>query len=339
MKNSGRHGGALNLEISSVILNGHTVFEGNVALAHNDGIGNGGAISAMYGTQLIISGVAVFTKNRADVDGGAIHASDTHITMKGGVNFTCNSAQNGGSMYFRSASSLALEENTALTSSYNHASISGGAIFHEDSSTLAQCTFDYNGNLVELPHCFLTLNGLKYGSHQQSIVSPYSIISTNDTADKDGSFLYGSLIDKCAVYILAARAETEWILLYEVIIQVNNQNKVHPLLGIVTNGSKPVSSKTYKLCFCANDWDFNCSEVKTIETQRGRTFQVSLLATAQLDNRTPTTVTAKNPENGRVKVKQTLQDISENCTTLTFTPLRKTKSLFCMLMVPVVTQD
>lgn len=182
--NQGVHSGGMRLEMSSTSFMGHTIFK------NNHGTSNGGAISGLYGTSVSISGTCLFTQNSAAADGGAVHISDSHMTMEGRVNFTSNSAVNGGVMYFRSGATLTLEYNTVLRFSFNHASMSGGAIYHRDSATLAQCKFEHRGNLVELPLCFLRLNGLTLND------VPYSILSYHNTAGAGGNFLFGGLIDK-----------------------------------------------------------------------------------------------------------------------------------------------
>lgn len=179
-KNVGNTGGGIGAEFSAISFTGFTLFEENAAHIH------GGAIAVMYRTTLLFSGVTSFINNRA-TDGAAIHghigielamhgvilfernnavgsggaifASETHVTLNDMVSFMSNSAQYGGAMYFENGVTMTLERNTTLHTSNNYATKYGGAIYHRDSITPSQCKFVMNekrrGMILTLPDCFL----------------------------------------------------------------------------------------------------------------------------------------------------------------------------------------
>ena len=304
--NVGVQGGGMKLQFSSVLLTDNTTFENNRAHV-------GGAIRGLYNATLSIGGVTIFTHNTADGGGGAIYATDTHIILSNVTYFMFNSAQHGGAMYFRTGAKLLLEPNTTLSSSHNHASEYGGVIYHEDNITPAQCNFNQflsNGEptdviIADLPGCFIEMKGISYNS------MPYSMLSSNDSAGKNGRFLYGGLIDKCQILIFEAPGGTTWTLLYPVISKVLRTNTRYN----ATNDL--MTSEVYQLCFCKSTLKLNCSEVRAIEVYRGQKFNVSLLALAQGGIVASTTVTAKSPR-ARLKPNQNLQAISNNCTTIGF---------------------
>ena len=185
--NTGRLGGAIQiLEESSISFEGYTVIDGNSATS-------GGAIYSVTG-KISFHGRVNLVNNIAD-DGGALYASGTNITIQVFCNtlFANNFARNGGAMYLRSRSTLSLQYHSTLTIYNNTASNYGGGIYHEDSVSPYQCTLPDNATestLELLPYCFL-----RYGYHpsHQFFISN----SSYNTAGRDGSTLFGGLLDKC----------------------------------------------------------------------------------------------------------------------------------------------
>lgn len=84
---------------SSLSFRNYTTFQSNRAIL-------GGAIYLTYETTLtFIIGFTLFTHNKADGDGGAMYALGTDIIISNDstMNFTYNSAENGGAIYLNSA--------------------------------------------------------------------------------------------------------------------------------------------------------------------------------------------------------------------------------------------
>ena len=145
-KNSGKFGGGLCFNNSKFNLKGRTLLAYNVAEIH------GGAVYSNDST-LSLNGDTLIYSNRAYANGGGLHAIDTRITLGTDIAFTSNWAQNGGAIWLE-ASSLTLKENATLTTSHNHASFYGGAVYHKDEPSVV-CS-----DSTERIHsdCFLAFN-------------------------------------------------------------------------------------------------------------------------------------------------------------------------------------
>ena len=117
-------GGAISLLDSNLIIHGGVLFEGNSA-------DTGGAIYAQryfHHASVELRNVR-FERNTALLNGRAVYADNTPISMTGTLQFVKNSAQRGGAMTFRSSSKLLLTEPLMTNFSENSATISGGVIF------------------------------------------------------------------------------------------------------------------------------------------------------------------------------------------------------------------
>ena len=347
-KNTGRIGGGISAKASTIAFTGVTKIEGNMAEVSGGAIsgnfktiysfsGNtsfrnnragffGGAIHGYIKIKLILSGVSLFENNTVDTEeetklynfggGGAIFASDTHISLKDTVNFTLNVAQNGGAMYFENGATLVLEPNTTLSTSYNSATKYGGAIYHTDGITPSQCTFLMRertpDTVLTLPNCFIDLKEIRL---DQSRV-PFAIHSSNDSAGMGGSFMYGGLMDKCRIFSLVPST------LYVNATEVKSDILYSVLMDYEVFKSKEtdvIASEVYILCFCVDNQEFNCSKVTSIETYRGQTFSVPLLALSQGDTITSTLLTAKLSRTARLELNQSTQALSQNCTNVAYT--------------------
>ena len=313
-RNVGELGGGIRAIDSSVFITGTAVFEENYA--SND---NGGAIF-MFTAHLNLNGIVLFESNEAFENGGAISAGDlSSITLSNQVTFISNTARDkGGAMYFDNGATITLNKNTTLTTSHNHALTYGGAIYHSDSLTSTQCEFEISVNdlaiMEKLPRCFFNFES---ESFRKGNPAPWAITSTNDSAGKDGGFLYGGLLDKCQASIYVKIRNMIQIVvdvLYSILM-------TYDILEIKSNDTaiaQPISSAPYVLCFCESNQEYNCSKVMHIETYRGRKFTVSLLTLAQGDYITSTPVRAELGSTARIKVDQTLQILLRNCTDLSY---------------------
>ena len=147
------YGGALQADLSTVDFKGDTLFSNNVR--HN---GNGGALHLLQGT-LFFNGPTLFLENSADENGGAIYTIGTDIYLQNLVELRSNKARkNGGGMYFDTGTTITLKrvyrkQTVLLQTSDNHANGAGGAIYHVDTPTPAQC--QHRPSIKSLPLCFL----------------------------------------------------------------------------------------------------------------------------------------------------------------------------------------
>ena len=200
-KNSGRDGGihtfdtgggAIRAMVSHIYFRGTTVIENNLSTLH------GGAVTLLMKSTISFSGNVLFRNNSAVIYGGAVFASDSTIILNNVfINFTNNSAENGGALYFENGAIVTVQHNVSLTTSLNQAAKYGGAIYHSDAITPPQCEHisqehTADDSLWTLPKCFIDF--VLVGNSTPLILS-----SVNDSAECDGDFLYGGLLDKCQV--------------------------------------------------------------------------------------------------------------------------------------------
>ena len=146
-----------------------------------------------------VEGPTLFLHNEAN-DGGALHAIGTAIEVKDRMNFTHNSAANGGAVFLAESVSINLSaqdcSHPMISSSFNSAKRRGGLIYHEDSVTNEQC--DYHGtddisttNGQTLPYCFLQI-----ATNTSSLFHNCSLINSHDdSAGIEASVLYGGMLD------------------------------------------------------------------------------------------------------------------------------------------------
>ena len=294
LRNVGMSGGGLSSKDSFLTFTGSTWFDGNTAQA-------GGAINSIQG-EIAFRSTVLFTNNTADSDGGAIYAEGSNILLKNRAEFCSNSALNGGAMYLSKAT-LTHTCSTMLNTSKNCAFEFGGAIYHEDSPTHAQCNFRANDSnrrndqFLPLPRCFL----------QSSTTGCYGHIqSYHDSAGKDGYFLYGGLLDKCRqnsgsqVFVLLKR-----LFDFKILTIIDPENTT----------VKSVSSEATKLHICRRNQEYQNNIYK--EVFRGQRFTVPLVALAQAKTLIATQVLAIT-HSSRVRLLQKTQALQEGCSDMTY---------------------
>ena len=291
--NTAKIGGGIKADRSNIHVSGKVALNRNSATY-------GGAINTLYGT-LSFQSPTQFTHNTADEDGGAMFAAGTLVEILKMVIFSYNTAKNGGAIFLENGASLIFSapinyklNSILLTSSFNYAHQDGGGIYYRDGPSISLCTYsDTNEGYVRLPDCFVQLNGFLP-----------KLYSENDTAEREGNFMFGGLMDRCHI---GKETGTWWI--------------DHGAISIHREfGSKPtkreISSKPYSFCVCAID----CieSEPMQVEVYRGQKFSVPLLAKMQFGN-TSTIVTAITSSTARLETYQTSQRLPDYCTPLSYT--------------------
>ena len=290
-RNTARIGGGIRADTSHILVTGDCSFTRNNATY-------GGAVNTLYGT-VYLQGPTQYTHNTADEDGGAIFAAGTVIQVLEEVNFSFNSARDGGAMFFENGASLNLRDldstndGPLLTSSFNFARQDGGVIYHRDSPSIFQCVYVSS---EKLPSCFLQFQDYDY-----SLAVPV-IISENDSAGKGGNFLFGGLMDRCTIKYFDGKF---WL--------NGGAISIYPyILPTKTD----ISSKPYSLCLCS--FSCNLSEIMQVEVYRGQKFIVPLLAKMQF-GATTTIVTAVTSSTARLETYQTSQPLPDYCAPLSYT--------------------
>ena len=303
LDNTGKLGGSIYSEGSSIIFTNNSLLQGNNASF-------GGGIYSVHGTLLLGGGYIVFLSNRADVDGGALYAINTDITLQKEVQFNYNSANRGGAMFFQQTTGLLFAVGFRLTADYNHADEYGGVIFHDDVATHVQCSYiPKNSSQTYLPYCFFRLQ-----TRVQFIFrSLLRIYTTNNTAGKEGDFLYGGLLDRCQMNFFSYRPPYDWLLTL-----LNAGIKDEKLPFPFESKSTIMTSQPYQLCFCENKLEYNCLESQTRCVYRGQKLMVSILALDQTESTVGTTIKAVISSNARILPSQDPQALPQDCYTLIY---------------------
>jgi predicted outer membrane repeat protein len=296
--NSGMLGGGIYSLNSSLSLS-YTRFVSNRALS-------GGAMYLFHGTMLF-SGATVFSTNSAERDGGALYAIGTNIHLHQTIEFTANSALNGGGVYLNIEATMTWSINTNYISSNNTALSYGGGIFHTDNPVPIQCRYDKNIEYSELPYCFMLFNETEQSIFLQNNTT---VVSSYDSAGLSGHFLYGGQLDRCQLHHLSQQ-----------VIQSSYQFlKIIRILRTDTRTQENIiASKPYYLCFCDGSSEGqSCIRSLDKVVYRGQSFTVSLLAIAQADSIVSTSVTAAVSSTARLKLLQSPQYVPPHCANLTF---------------------
>ena len=293
--NTGTEGGGIKVSTKSTQLyfTGSTVLYGNKA-------GLGGAIYSPFGTELTFSGDTLFSHNTADTNGGAIYSEYTNITfdLNSTLSFKWNTAENGGAMYLSSASFLTFNRIVTISMSYNHADKYGGGIYNDDIASAAQCSFKrseaVSKKLSELPYCFIRFtypikNTIKYNSTL--------IFSQNNSAGRDGSLIYGGLLDRCQIEI------------------INSLINIPKYFFKFQKAYREITSQPYRLCFCKNTIHRITCSPKSIEIFPGQRFHLSLIAFDQTRTSVTTEITAVSATS-RLNSDQSSQTLEPKCSKL-----------------------
>ena len=276
----------------------HLHVVGNCELARNNAT-YGGAMSTLYGT-VSLQGPTRFTHNTADEDGGAMFIDGTVIQILEEINFSFNLAKNGGAMFFENGASLNLSYHDhipLLTSSFNSARQLGGAIYYRDSPNNFQCAYSSNLDYNKLPNCFLQFQSYNYGL-------PALIVSRNDSAEREGDFMFGGLMDRCKLLSEYYSYST-----------INYAISINPDTQPTT---QEITSEPYSLCLCTVDCHTYFSRSMEVVVYRGQEFTVPLLARMQYGT-TATIVTAITSSTARLETYQTSQTLPDYCAPLSYT--------------------
>ena len=329
--NSARHGGAI-IASNNVTLSftGTSKFKQNSATA-------GGAILANNNCMLSITGTSNFTSNftsNSATTGGAIYAfSNRMLSITGTSNFSSNSARQGGAIFLASDNSMTFDGNISFTNNgdstseaisfgggmylfnstisimpdttvyWNNNSASlGGAIYVQDqTSPLSYCPQIDNSRIdfifsIDIIRCFYQLPGWDFSYNTR-------LVFRNNSAEREGSALYGGAINKCR---LDSYPNDN---MFDTIFEIEYGNK-----------NSEIYPNPLRICPCQHNHP-NCSNLNIYKTvYPGETFQVPVVASGRQN----TTFLAKvgsrvQNESSSLQGFQYSQEINSNCTPLNFT--------------------
>ena len=298
MNNHGRSGGG-----GMVIIESSVLFKGNTLFCNNSGA-NGGALYAEKG-KLYFKKDTTFSRNTATRYGGGLYASSTSISINDNISLSQNSAIRGAAMYLTLGAKITLEWYTRLTTINNTATEYGGAIYHQDSVSFVQCSnvtkiIQKEKDLaLTIPYSFLQiLEEIPVLIKQTACPN---ITSYNDSAGKDGNFLYGGLLDRSRLPDVPGTLPYDYLTLY-CSITVSPQH----------NETNAITSAPFQLSFCGIISQTN------ISVYRGQTFRLHLVALGQGKSTVPTTVTTITNPTARLKLNQSSQYLTRHCTEVTY---------------------
>ena len=295
-------GGGVYSSDSLLLFKGQNLFDGNKATM-------GGAMHLLQ-VRVSFDGVTIFTHNSAETSGGALYAFRSVVKLYHTVNFTSNSAKNGGAVYLDGDAYMSLEINTLFHSSSNRALGYGGGIYHVDNADPFQCSEQQNS-----PGVLRCCIKIEEKTVQRSEWSRSKISSYNDFAEKDGNFLYGGLLDRC--YVKSKNDvgnETTIQTMFKFLID----NKIL-IITVDDNEKQGISSQPYALCFCDGDNnDLDCGSSRSEAIYRGQKFTLPLIATAQVESISSTSVSAITSSNSSLALLQNPQHLPRHCSNLTY---------------------
>ena len=199
-------------------------------------------------------------------------------------------------MFLENRASLSLDSviHPLVNSLFNHALQDGGVIFHRDSPSISQCSYNYTSkDGKKLPDCFLHYEPDRYPR----------IVTKNDSAEREGNFMFGGLMDRCK--FKDRDMQSSW-----------NPGEVISIIYPDSLLTREISSRPYSLCLCPSP----CipQDVMEVKVYKGQTFIVSLLALTH-SGATATTVTAITSSTARLETYQTSQPLPDYCAPLSYT--------------------
>ena len=302
--NQASDGGALLATESTITVYGETTIANNMANS------SGGGISLKQ-SRLEIKGMCQFVNNVA-VTGGGIYASSSTITVfqPGTVQVTNNNADLGGGLYLEVNPKLYTLKNTIvrqvsylMTFTGNHANY-GGALYVSDDTNSGACLPDIE--------CFIQTLALYPAQEDNSLPNTINILFSENTASEQGLNLFGGLLDRCIPSPFA---------------EVYQKQRIHysgaTYLGNISNidiDNDSISSQPVRVCFCNSEHEPDCSyQPPVIRVQKGKAFNVSLVAVDQADHTVDANITVSlSSSDGGFDEGQQIQSVVRNCTNLTF---------------------
>ena len=300
--NQASDGGALLATESTIIINGETTIANNMANS------SGGGISLKQ-SRLEIKGMCQFVNNVA-VRGGGIHASSSTIAVfqPGTLQVTNNSAKFGGGIYLEVNPKLYTLKNYRfsyfMTFTGNHANY-GGALYVSDDTNSGACSPDIE--------CFIQTLALYQTIYYIGGFNTENILFSENTASEQGPNLFGGLLDRC---IPSPFAEV-----YLKLPRIHYSGATY--LGNISNidiDNNSISSQPVRVCFCNSEHEPDCSyQPPVIRVQKGKEFNVSLVAVDQVDHTVDANITISlSSSDGGFDEGQQIQSVVRNCNNLTF---------------------
>ena len=299
--NSAGEGGGISVRHGTVDVQGCVQFLNNSAA-------DGGSIRASANSTVILRGnCTLFHSNMAD-KGGAIKATDSSVILSGSQKFISNSAEKGGVLALNAlfgSSKLILDEYLSVDFVDNHASSVGGVIFFADTVSVSQCS---TSSSKEEPTCFLELNA----------ESNIQLNFTRNTAADAGTLFYGGRFDRCRLYVGGGRIDNCGNRIGGNYGEnpIDTIQQISSIVAANTSTSN-ISSDPLQICQCADN-SLDCSHSGEIETIRGKSFTLMVVAVGQNGGVVPSSVRTSLENDIKVSPSQRIQSTGKECTPITY---------------------
>ena len=172
----------------------------------------------------------------------------------------------------------------------------------------------YSGTCSPNNECFIQSLAL-YHSQYDNLnleLKTMNIRFSENTATKQGSNLFGGLLDRCVPSPFAEVYLKQTITYYSGVTYIQNISKITQLYSI--------SSQPVRVCFCNSEHKPDCHyQLPTIIVKKGEAFNVSVVAVDHINNTVEAniTISLSSSEGGFGEGQQT-QNVGRNCTDLTY---------------------
>ena len=287
-------------------------FQGCIQSLNNKVLLKGGVLFAKNSTVSLRSKdncSSVFQNNSATYQGGAIYGIDSLLYMSDTHSFLYNSAERGGALALSGSSKLVLIGPLQVNFIQNNASISGGAIFYEDTFSISQCErLVSNSKTFE---CFIELINSSRDVQLDFI---------NNTAGKAGTVLYGGNIDKCKIYIGGGVLSSCGVRIGGNYTEksVDTFKKISDIVSVNDSVSE-ISSDPLQVCICVNESSLGCSaDNNAIETLRGKEFTLLAVTVGQDQGIIPSSIRSYVSNMVEISLTQHIQSTGRKCTPLKY---------------------
>ena len=295
-QNIGGYGGVICAVYTSLSFTGTSNFKQNSATA-------GGAICAYSNCTLSITGTSNFSSNSAR-EGGAISLFyNINMTFDGNISFTNNGDSTSGAISFGGGmylfdSTISIMPDTTVYWNNNSASLGGAIYVLDQTNPLSYCPQIGNSVIIinDIIRCFYQLSGGDF-SHNTRLVF------RNNSAEREGSALYGDAINKCRL------DSYPYDSMFDTIFEIEYGNK-----------NSEIYPNPLRICPCQHNHP-NCSNLNIYKTvYPGETFQVPVVASGRQNTTFSVKVGSRvQNESSSLQGFQYSQEINSNCTPLNFT--------------------
>ncbi len=262
-------GGALNVHNSPIQLRGHTTFEDNMATNAGGAIYMVSSIINFYSTSRLVS----FSNNSAEL-GGAIYFDRTSSQYILKEKAECEKDENDKKRWYCNA---AKSEWMVLSFVDNSAKDKGGALYVDDEAATT-CSNKSSDPIYK--ECFIQTIAV-YEKANDWVTTGFNYANIkflNNTAEGQGSLLYGGLLDRCAVSEYAELRDNSSIVNASPLTYFDTL-----IINSTTNFSdSEIASDPVRVCFCEYDKTINCTKTLDILSKPGQGFIITLLAVNQL---------------------------------------------------------